>query len=58
LIDFIYWSERELRKPLANVSIGAGGGMREIDHGSNVNNVQYKANQNSHYESPLYNEYI
>jgi hypothetical protein len=27
-------------------------------YGGNVNNVQYKPNQNCHYESPLYNEYI
>jgi hypothetical protein len=34
------------------------GGMRGRDHGDNVNNVKYKPNQNSHYESPQYNEYI
>jgi hypothetical protein len=35
-----------------------GRGLRGRDDGSNVNNVQYKCNQNCHYESPLYNEYI
>jgi hypothetical protein len=48
----------ELKKPLAIASIVAGGGMRGRDDGGNTNNVQYKANQNSHYESPLYYEYI
>jgi hypothetical protein len=32
--------------------------MKGKDGGDNVNNVQYKSNQNRHYKSPLYNEYI
>jgi hypothetical protein len=35
-----------------------GGGLRERDDGSSVNNVYYKSSQNCHYESPQYNEYI
>jgi hypothetical protein len=58
LIDFIYLCETELKNPPAIASTGAGGGMRGRDDGGNVNNVQYKANQNSHYEFPLYNENI
>jgi hypothetical protein len=58
LIDFIYWYERELNKPLAIVSIGAWGGVSGRDDGGNVNKVQYEFYQNSHYESPLYNEYM
>jgi hypothetical protein len=34
-----------------------GRGLRGRDDGGNVNNVQYKSNQNCHYKSPLYNEY-
>jgi hypothetical protein len=33
-------------------------GLRGIDNGGNVNNVQYKSNWNCHYESHLYNEYF
>jgi hypothetical protein len=33
-------------------------GLRGRANGGNVNNVQYKINQNCHYEPPLYNEYI
>jgi hypothetical protein len=32
--------------------------LRGRDGGGNVNNVQYKSNQSSHYESPLYNEFM
>jgi hypothetical protein len=35
-----------------------GEGVRRRDDGGNVNNVQYKSNQNCHCESSLYNEYI
>jgi hypothetical protein len=38
-----------------------GRALRGRDDGGNVNNVQYKSNQNCHCESPpppLYNEYI
>jgi hypothetical protein len=38
--------------------VGWGGGLRGRDEGGNVNNVQYKYNQNCHYEYPLYNEYF
>jgi hypothetical protein len=37
---------------------GVGRELRGRDNGGNVNNVQYKSNQNCHYESPPYNEYI
>jgi hypothetical protein len=37
---------------------GVERGLRGRDDGGNVNNVQYKSNQNCHYESPLYNEHI
>jgi hypothetical protein len=32
--------------------------LRGRDFGGNVTNVQYKSNQNCHYESSPYNEYI
>jgi hypothetical protein len=32
--------------------------LRGRDDGGDVNNVQYKSNQNYHYELPLYHEYI
>jgi hypothetical protein len=35
-----------------------GRGFRGRDDGGDVNNVQYKTNQNCQYECPLYNEYI
>jgi hypothetical protein len=46
------------KKPLAIALSGVERGLRWRDEGSNVNNVQYKSNQNCHYKSPLYNEYI
>jgi hypothetical protein len=46
------------KKPLAIALGGAGMGLRGRDYGDNVTNVQYKSNQNCHYESLLYNEYI
>jgi hypothetical protein len=46
-------------KPLTcNALSGVGRGLRGRDDGSNVNNIQYKSNQNCHYESLLYNEYF
>jgi hypothetical protein len=35
-----------------------GRGLRGRDDGGNVNNVQYKCDQNHHFKSPPYNEYI
>jgi hypothetical protein len=35
-----------------------GRGLRGRDHGGNVNNVQYKSNQNCHCNSPPCNEYV
>jgi hypothetical protein len=46
------------KKPLAIASSGVGRWPKGRDDGGNVNNVQYKSNQNGHYETPLYNEYI
>jgi hypothetical protein len=51
-MDFIYLYETELKKPLAIALWGVGRGLRGRDDGGNVNNVQYKPNQNCHYESP------
>jgi hypothetical protein len=47
------------KKPLA-VALGGAGRLRRRDDRGNVKNVQYKSNQNCHYESPYppYNEYI
>jgi hypothetical protein len=45
-------------KPLAFTLSRVGRRLRERDNGGNLTNVQYKPNQNCHYESPLYNEYI
>jgi hypothetical protein len=45
------------KKPLAIALSGVGKGLRGRDNGGNVNNVQYKSNQNCHYVPP-YNEYI
>jgi hypothetical protein len=33
-------------------------GLKGRDDRGNVKNVQYKSNQNCHYKSPLYNEYM
>jgi hypothetical protein len=46
------------KKPLAIAFSGVWRGLRGKDNGNNVTNVQYKSNQNCHYESPLHNEYI
>jgi hypothetical protein len=40
------------KKPLEIALSGIGRGLRGRDDGGNVNNVQYKSNQNCHYESP------
>jgi hypothetical protein len=40
------------RKPLAIALSWVGRGLRERDDGSNATNVQYKSNQNCHYEPP------
>jgi hypothetical protein len=41
------------KKPLAIALSGVGRGLRGRDNGGNANNVQYKSNQNCHYEFPL-----
>jgi hypothetical protein len=46
------------KKPFAIVLGRVGRGLRGRDDRENVNNVQYKSNQNCHNESPLYNECI
>jgi hypothetical protein len=49
---------KRTKKPLAIAVSGVGKALRGRDDGGNINNVQYKSNQNCHDESPLYNEYI
>jgi hypothetical protein len=44
------WSRT--KKPLAIALSGVERGLRGRDSGGNANNVQYKSNQNYHYESP------
>jgi hypothetical protein len=39
-------------KPLATALTGVGRGLRRRDNGGNVNNVQFKSNQNFHCEFP------
>jgi hypothetical protein len=39
-------------KPLAIALSGAGRGLIGRDDGGDVTNIQYKPNQNCHYESP------
>jgi hypothetical protein len=46
------------KKPLAIALSWAGRGLRGRDHRGDLPNVQYKSNQNCHYECPQYNEYI
>jgi hypothetical protein len=46
------------RKPLAIALSGVGRGLRGRDDRDNVTNVQFKCNQNCHYETPPYHEYI
>jgi hypothetical protein len=41
------------KKPLAIALSGVGKGLRGRDNGGNVNNVQYKSNQNCHYVPPV-----
>jgi hypothetical protein len=55
-MDFIYLYETELKNLLQLLQVWWGGGWERC--GDNVNNVQYKSNQNCHYEFPPYNEYI
>jgi hypothetical protein len=57
-MDFICPYEIELRNLLQIALSGAKKGLGEGNNGSNVTNVQYKSNQNCHYESPQYNKYI
>jgi hypothetical protein len=51
-MDFIYLYETELEN-LLNCFGWVGEGAEGADNGGNVTNVQYKSNQNCHYESPL-----
>jgi hypothetical protein len=48
-MGFVYLYETELKKPLAIALSGMGRGLRERDYGSIV---QYKTNQNFHYNTP------
>jgi hypothetical protein len=43
--------KQNFKKPLAVALSGVGWGLRGRDDGGNVNNAQYKSNQNCHYES-------
>jgi hypothetical protein len=53
----LIWNET--KRPLAITSSGAGRGLRGREHGGDLTYIQYKPNQNCHYESPpLYNEQI
>jgi hypothetical protein len=55
-MDFIYLHEIEQRNLLQLLSLGWGRGLG--GETMDVTKVQYKSNQNCHYEFPLYNEYI
>jgi hypothetical protein len=44
------------KKSLSIALSGAGRELRGRDKGGNVTNVQYKSNQNCHYDYHLYNE--
>jgi hypothetical protein len=46
------------KRALAIGLSGVGRRLRGRDDGSNVTNLQYESNQNCHYKSPSYNEYI
>jgi hypothetical protein len=46
-----------IKKPPAIALSGAEKGLK-VDDRVDGNNVQYKINQNCHYESPRYKEYI
>jgi hypothetical protein len=50
-VDFIYLYETEQKKPLAVALSAAGKELRGRNNGGDVTNVQYKPNQNCHYES-------
>jgi hypothetical protein len=53
MVDGLHIPIRDrLKKPLAIALSGVGRGLRGRDDGGNVNNVQYKSNQNCHYEFP------
>jgi hypothetical protein len=55
-LHILIWNRT--KKPLAIVLSGAGKELRGRDNGGDITNVQYKPDQNCHYESPPYNEYI
>jgi hypothetical protein len=46
------------KKPLEITLSGVGRELKGRGDGGNVNNVQYKSNQNCYYKCPPYNEYI
>jgi hypothetical protein len=39
------------KKPRASALSGVGRGLKGRDNGGNVTNIQYKSNQNCHYDS-------
>jgi hypothetical protein len=51
------WNRTKKHLAIA-LSVVGWGGLRGRDNVGNVNNVQYKSNQNCHYESSLYNKCI
>jgi hypothetical protein len=48
----------EIEETSCNCSSGMGRGLMRREDGGELTNVQYKPNQNFHYEFPWYNEYI
>jgi hypothetical protein len=50
MVDRLHIQNRT-RKPLTIALSGVGRGLRRRDNGVSVTNVQYKLNQNCHYES-------
>jgi hypothetical protein len=46
------------KKPLVIALSGVGRSLSGRDDRGNINNAQYKSNQNCHYDSHSYNEYI
>jgi hypothetical protein len=59
-MGFVYLYEIEQRKLFNSLTIAialSGEGCLMGTDGDDVTNVEYKPNQNRHYDSPLYNAY-
>jgi hypothetical protein len=53
MVDGLHVSIWNRTKKLLAIALSrAGRGLKGRDDGGNVNNVQFKSNQNCHYESP------